>query len=256
MPHSFVTDFSRLTTIMIYPNEFVHYKNTNFEHKNGLQVFPEENAPKAKIEPNKWCPFCKECIHGLQYIRNPESRRCVRFIWFLIILIACLGCICLYIRVAHLTEEQPLVTVVETAHLPIYKIEFPAVAVCPYNHVNWIRYRAAEEKYLPHDPPKEIREAFYDVLVAMENVTFTHLTPLERLIKRSSLPPVVRNISLHDLSQSMAYRCNEIFVWCIFDGTEYDCCKLFIRERTDQGICLVFNSLITKESRMKKVRER
>uniref|UniRef100_A0A1I8MKQ6 Pickpocket protein 19 n=1 Tax=Musca domestica TaxID=7370 RepID=A0A1I8MKQ6_MUSDO len=129
------------------------------------------------------------------------------------------------------------------------------LAVCPYNHVNWIRYRAAEEKYLPHDPPKEIREAFYDVLVAMENVTFTHLTPLERLIKRSSLPPVVRNISLHDLSQSMAYRCNEIFVWCIFDGTEYDCCKLFIRERTDQGICLVFNSLITKESRMKKLKD-
>ncbi|XP_073821493.1 pickpocket protein 19-like [Musca autumnalis] len=161
----------------------------------------------------------------------------------------------MYFMVTTLRDEQPLVTVVETAHLPIYAIEFPSVALCPYNHINWIRYEAAKEKFLPHNPSNETQKAFYDLLVAMENMTFTYLSSVGKLLKRQPLPQVVNDISLNHLAQFMAFRCNEIFVWCSFDGTEYDCCKLFVRERTDQGVCLVFNSLISVESRIKKLKD-
>ncbi|XP_058980199.1 pickpocket protein 19-like [Musca domestica] len=155
--------------------------------------------------------------------------------------------------VFRLREEQPLVTVVETAHLPIYAIRFPALAVCPFNHINWIRYHAAERKYLPRNATKEMREAFYHLLVAMEHVAFDYLTPIGKLLKRGPLPPVISDIPLYDLSLYMAFRCNEVFVWCEFDTTKYDCCKLFIRERTDMGVCLVFNSLVSEESKVKKI---
>ncbi|XP_073821515.1 pickpocket protein 19-like [Musca autumnalis] len=154
------------------------------------------------------------------------------------------------IMVMRLREEQPLVTVVENAHLPIYTIHFPALAVCPFNKINWLRYGAAEEKYLPKNATQEERDTFYHLLIAMEHMTFSYLMPLNEFVKRRSLPPLLRDIPLYDVAQFMSFRCNELFVWCEFDSSKYDCCKIFIRERTDMGICLVFNSLVSEDSKI------
>ncbi|XP_058980205.1 pickpocket protein 19-like [Musca domestica] len=239
---------------MIYLKELAHYKNTNFEHPHGLQIF--NKGVKTQHKTKSWfekfknqTPFCGECIAGIQHVWKPDTRTPIRIFWIIVIIAATIGCILMLLMVFRLRKEQPLATVVETAHLPIYAIRFPALALCPYNHINWLRYHAAEERYLPKNSTKEIRESFYHLLVAMEHVAFTHLIPIGEFLKRGTPPQVIRNIPLHDLAQFMAYRCNEVFVWCEFDTTRYDCCKIFIRERTELGVCLVFNSLVSEDSK-------
>uniref|UniRef100_A0A1I8PJ90 Pickpocket protein 19 n=1 Tax=Stomoxys calcitrans TaxID=35570 RepID=A0A1I8PJ90_STOCA len=243
---------------MIYPNELVRYKNTNFEHPKGLQIFSAflSQSRRHKRKPNlpkKNPSICKECFHGIQYIWEPGARWSVRIFWCLVLVIAFAGCITMYTMLTQRHHDQVLVTIVDTPRLPIYEIPFPAVALCPFNHINWIRLKAAEEKFLPHNATEEMHKAFYELLVALDNVNLSLLVNLANFVSRISTPTVVQNIVLQDLLQFMAFRCNEVFTACRFDETEMDCCKIFVREHTEKGVCLVFNSLLSEESRIKQL---
>lgn len=198
--------------------------------------------------------FCGNSIHGINYIWAPGTRPAVRMFWLLIVAAAVAGSITMYITIAYRHREKLLITVVETSRLPVYTISFPAVAVCPMNHVSWIRHKSAEEKFLPNNAGENVKKAFHDLLAVMERLTFTGLDAIEILLRAENIPRSVQNIVLYDLAQYMAIRCNELFLWCVFDETDLDCCKIFVAERTERGICLVFNSLVSEESKMKKVR--
>ncbi|XP_061394357.1 pickpocket protein 19-like [Musca vetustissima] len=248
---------------MFYPNELAYFKKTNFKHPNGLLTFNEAAVHHTNPRrPQKYfknrvlqrlLQFCKNSIHGVNHIFEPRERPAVRLFWLLVVVAALIGCIVLYIDVTKRHGEEVLVTVVETSHLPIHKISFPAVAVCPFNHINWMRYKAAEEKFLPRYTAKEAKSAFYNLMVLMERITFSRLDPIKEFLNTKKVPWSVRNIVLSEVAKYMALRCDEIFRWCSYDETQHDCCKIFVPEYTEKGVCLVFNSVISKESKIKKL---
>ncbi|XP_075163760.1 pickpocket protein 19-like [Haematobia irritans] len=235
------SDTANAACIMFYPNELVRYKNTNFEHPKGLQTFnvtlvsTQRKANKTK-STRKLPTFCKECFDGIQYIWEPGIPRPIRIFWLLILIIGFAGCITMYTMLTKRHRDQVLVTIVDTPRLPVYSIPFPAVALCPFNHINWIRHKAAEEKFLPLNATDEMRKIFHDLLVATENMGFSLLNNLGDFTKLPSIPSAIQNIVLKDLFEFMAFRCNEIFTSCTFDETDYDCCKIFVREHTEKGL--------------------
>ncbi|XP_019893825.2 pickpocket protein 19-like [Musca domestica] len=248
---------------MYYPNELAHFKITNFKHPDGLLIFkdqPTTTAPeilaKKQVEirlTQRLLKFCQHTIHGVNHIWEPRTKPAVRIFWCLVVTTALIGCIILYNTVTQRHREGILVTVVESSHLPIHTIRFPAVAVCPLNHVNWMRYHAAETRFLPRYSAKEAKTAFYNLVILLERMTFTRLNHVEEFLKIKKVPRSVRNIELSEVAKFMSLRCDEIFSWCVFDKTQMDCCKIFVPEYTGRGECLVFNSVISKESRIKKV---
>ncbi|XP_073821510.1 pickpocket protein 19-like [Musca autumnalis] len=252
---------------MFYPNELASFKKTNFKHPKGLLIFnealPQAPVPQTTPENDKHVEkkiiqrifkFCLNSIHGLNHIWQPGVRPAVRIFWCLLVTTAIIGCLILYIVVSQRHREQILVTVVETSHLPIHSIHFPAVAVCPFNHINWMRYQAAEERFLPRkNANSDARKVFYNLTVLLESMTFTGLGPIKDFLNAKRIPRSVQNLVISDVAQFLAFRCDEIFRWCIYDKTEQDCCKIFVSENTERGICLVFNSDISKESRIKKL---
>lgn len=242
---------------MIYDKELVRYKNTNFRHPKGLLTF-KPSKPKEQQQMQlfdrmmKQIKYFTNSIHGVYYIWDKNLRFMVRFFWLLVVIAALITCALVYVSLASRHNKQQIKTVVETSQLPVYRINFPAVAICPWDHVNWLRYKAAEEKFLPPYPDKQVRAVFYDVLQAIDDMNVSRLDRLV-LLKNHTIPRIIDEISLNELASFMAFRCDELFVKCVFDETVYDCCKIFVAERTEKGICMVFNSMVSDESRKKQV---
>lgn len=247
---------------MIYDKELVRYKNTNFRHPKGLITFKDTHKsimmPREQQDGNYFDCMLKQfvyftnSIHGVSYIWEKDTRFKVRLFWLMVVIAAIITCIIMYQSLASRHSQQHIKTVVETSQMPIYKINFPAVALCPWTHVNWLRYKADEEKFLPPYPDNELRTVFYDVLLALEDMTLVRLDPLISL-RNHTIPKIIDKISVFELIKFMSFRCDELFVECMFDDTPYDCCKIFVAERTEKGFCMVFNSLISEESINKRV---
>lgn len=245
---------------MIYDKELVHYKTTKFPHPKGLQCFraatqnykpPNEvSSFEALLYQSK---FGSNSIHLVNYLWEPQLRYQVRLFWFGIVLLAICGCIVMYSIIYSQHDAQTLRTVVDTSQLPLYNVEFPATAICPMNNVNWLRFKAAEERFLPASASSFVRQVFTDLVEVIDTMSFTHLRPISLLLHRSYIPRQIENINLADLIGFLAIRCDEIFFTCRYDETVYDCCKIFIPERTERGLCFVFNSLVSEESQKKKV---
>lgn len=196
--------------------------------------------------------FAHSTIHGMQNAFE-EEHLWVRYFWLIIVVTAAVGFMGMYSLLGKHHNEQLLVSVVANTQLPVYSIEFPAVAICPWNHVNWMRASTAAERFLPANADRYVRETFRQLLIGMEQMVFGQFETLGALAHRnlSSLS----QLSLTKLASYLAYRCDELFVpkSCVFDETSYDCCQLFVAEHTEKGQCLVFNSLISDESRKKKL---
>lgn len=196
--------------------------------------------------------FAHSTIHGMQNAFE-EEHLWVRYFWLIIVVTAAVGFMGMYSLLGKHHNEQLLVSVVANTQLPVYSIEFPAVAICPWNHVNWMRASTAAERFLPANADRYVRETFRQLLIGMEQMVFGQFETLGALAHRnlSSLS----QLSLTKLASYLAYRCDELFVAksCVFDETSYDCCQLFVAEHTEKGQCLVFNSLISDESRKKKL---
>ena len=70
-------------------------------------------------------------IHGLQYLDNRNHSTCGRVFW---IITVCIALICTSIQVINIWYQwvdDPVVTTLSTISLPVEKIAFPAVTLCP-----------------------------------------------------------------------------------------------------------------------------
>ncbi|KAL7726839.1 hypothetical protein ACLKA6_001907 [Drosophila palustris] len=234
--------------MLLYTKELVAPRS---KFRPGLQRF---DRPSLRMKYGTMLreSFARSTIHGLQNAVG-ESHLWERYFWLIIVVLATSGFLGMYSILEYRHREQVLVSVVATTQFPVFSIEFPAVAVCPWNHVNWLRASTAAERFLSSKADREVRETFRQLLIGMEQLNFGNLQSLGELSQRnlSSL----KHLSLTKLANYLAYRCDELFVpdSCIFDETTYDCCQLFVAEQTSKGQCLVFNSLISEESRKKRV---
>ncbi|XP_068155137.1 pickpocket protein 19-like [Drosophila tropicalis] len=221
---------------------------------------PTPGLGLLKFKKQKYKKFVRHSlahstVHGLQHVFEEEEERHVwlRYFWLIIVASSSIGCFAIYSLLEHRHDEQQLVSIIETTQLPVYSIEFPAVAICPWNHVNWARAQAAALRFLPANPDNDLLQGFHQLLVLMEQANFGSFDKLDELSTRNLTELI--NLSLTKLSSYLAYRCDELFVpdSCIFDETPFDCCKLFVQEHTEKGLCLVFNSMISKNSRQKQL---
>ncbi|TDG48729.1 hypothetical protein AWZ03_004841 [Drosophila navojoa] len=217
----------------------------------GLQRFRTQHL-RQKYEKMLRREFAHSTIHGIQNVIE-EKHIYARYFWLIVVLTATVGLLVIFSMLEHQHSEQQLVSVVETTQYPVYNIQFPAVAICPFNHVNWLRASTAEHRFLPRNADSYTRESFHQLLVQMEQLNFGKFQTLGALSKRNLT--ALANVSLIKLASYLAYRCDELFEpdSCFFDETKYDCCQLFVAEYTEKGVCLVFNSLISEESRKKKL---
>ncbi|XP_017000609.2 pickpocket protein 19 [Drosophila takahashii] len=219
--------------------------------KQGLLRF-RNKPPGPTYRERLRSSFAHSSIPGMQHVFG-ERHLWQRCLWLTVVLGAGLTGFSLYTVLRHRHSEQLLVSLIETTQLPVYHIDFPAVAICPWSHVNWERALPALHRFLPRNPDAELRETFRMLLVVLDLTSFSNFQRAEDLAKKNGTG--LGFLKMKQLMNFLAYRCDELFVSdsCVFDETPYDCCKLFVPEQTEKGQCLVFNSLISEHSRKKQL---
>ncbi|XP_026851223.1 pickpocket protein 19 [Drosophila persimilis] len=217
----------------------------------GLLRF-KQNLLKKKVLNRLTDSLAHSTIHGMQNVFT-ERHFWVRCMWLCIVVGAAVTCFSLYSVLMHRHSEQLLVSLIDTTQMPVYHIDFPAVAICPWNHVNWLRTPAAVLRFLPRHPDAELMETFRQFLLVLEQTTFVNFNKAHNLSKRNLT--ALESLNVRTVINYLSHRCDELFVpdSCVFDETPYDCCKLFVSEQTEKGQCLVFNSLISEHSRKKQL---
>ncbi|XP_016989083.1 pickpocket protein 19 [Drosophila rhopaloa] len=191
-------------------------------------------------------------IHGMQHVSG-ERHLWQRLLWISIALGAGVAGFSMYSVLRLRLSEQLLVSLIDTTQLPVYHIDFPAVAICPWSHVNWQRAPSALIRFLPENPDAHLRETFRHLLVVLDLTSFSNFKRASDMGKEIAIGWTF--FSMKQLMNYLAYRCEELFIpgSCVFDETYYDCCQLFVPEQTEKGQCLVFNSLISDHSRKKQL---
>ncbi|KAI8123237.1 Pickpocket protein 19 [Lucilia cuprina] len=245
---------------MIWHTDFkasVSHKNSSSLKKPPQLAAPEKRDQKLQQENKKfkdllkayWQKYCeKSTIHGVRYIYDPTMRGIERLIWSALV-ITCVTLACIsYLILAERYSAQKLQTVVENSQFPVFQIPFPAVAICTHNRVNWEKFEAAKAEFLPPSADKALVEVFTNFVERMETLRFGKFNTFEDMqdINLEALD----SIDVTKLAKFLAIRCEDIMVneTCYWRKMRFQCCSRFIMERTEYGMCLVFNSELSKES--------
>ncbi|XP_073821637.1 pickpocket protein 19-like [Musca autumnalis] len=189
-------------------------------------------------------------IHAVDRIFQRASKPIERFLWSwgLISAIAIFSYVSWHI--VYINTYHPLKTVISDLQCPVFKIPFPEITLCNKNRLNWERYPEAKEKFLlpTHRTPQH-EQVFMEVLNAYDTLQFVKFDNFKNL--STLYPPILlwdlNYINFTLVVELMAWRCHEILSECSWANRSYDCCEIFSARKSQQGLCLAFNSIETKE---------
>lgn len=141
-------------------------------------------------------------------------------------------------------------TTVKTSKYPVYYVDFPAIAICNRNLVNWEKIGEAEKRFLPKEYSKELSKNFRKFVGYLSNFRFDNLRLMRSVIDLDLYE--FDHINITSLLEFLSFNCEDILRNCLWIHEHYDCCQWFVKEKTEKGFCLVFNSLISDQSKEKK----
>lgn len=151
------------------------------------------------------------------------------------------------------TGSDNIQTTVQTSKYPVFHVNFPSIALCNENLINWEKISQAEEIFLPNNYSKALSRNFREFVGYLSSFRFDNLDDLH-WISRINLEEL-QNINITDLIDFLSFDCEDILANCLWIHNKHDCCRWFVKERTEKGFCLVFNSLITETSKQKIILE-
>ena len=70
-------------------------------------------------------------IHGISYLAGDDVSGVERLLWTIVVLFAIVLTTFQVVTLYNDWQDQPVITTLDTAALPIEEIEFPAVTICP-----------------------------------------------------------------------------------------------------------------------------
>lgn len=152
------------------------------------------------------------------------------------------------------TGKNNIQTIVKTSKYPVFYLNFPSIALCNKNLINWEKINEAENIFLPGNFSKSLSINFRKFVGYLSNFRFDNLHDFEG-ISTLNLKEL-QDINITELIDFLSFQCEDLLGnHCLWLHKQYDCCQWFVKERTEKGFCLVFNSLITESSRQKLILE-
>ncbi|ALC46191.1 ppk20 [Drosophila busckii] len=201
--------------------------------------------------------YCdRSTIHCVRYLYDPRLHNVERLIWCVLLVISVTLCCSFFMLLSERYNAQKLQTVIEDPQYPVFYVEFPAVAVCTENRINWSKLEAAKTQFLPVNASEELVTTFTELIILLETLRFNsfenNMSELEDLNLEA-----LDFINLIDLVHFMALRCEDILLpgSCTWNFKQFKCCDYFMLEKTEYGLCLVYNSETSFASQAIKQRE-
>lgn len=150
---------------------------------------------------------------------------------------------------------QKLQTVIDDPQYPVFFVQFPAVGVCTDNRINWSKLDEAKAQYLPANSSDELVEGFIKLVTYMETLRFDNFKYSNSELDDQNFE-ALEFVNISSLAKFLALRCEDIIVSssCMWRQSNFNCCEYFVLEKTEYGLCLVFNSELSEQSVLLKKR--
>ncbi|XP_028895521.2 pickpocket protein 19-like [Zeugodacus cucurbitae] len=181
-------------------------------------------------------------VHGLKRMLTNGTGRVERALWALCVVSA--FCLLIYFskHLAHRFTHSEFKTTIYSTNYPIYKVPFPEVTICNKNRLNWARLDQVKQKFLwPAHHNTSYEQLFVEIVGMYDTFTFGRFDLFGNLMGK---PIVELNyINFTEVARRMTWRCEELLTDCVWRGHPMNCCDIFIRRRSNLGICMAFNSV-------------
>ncbi|XP_039442696.1 pickpocket protein 28-like [Culex pipiens pallens] len=182
--------------------------------------------------------FCRESsIHGFKYLMGSHRALIEKIWWFAVTCISLYGCGSLIHNVFQKWQMDPVIVSFATKPVPVFRIPFPSVTICPEIKVKMDRLNFTQiySEVIEGTLKEQMDGERVGKLLAMLQVcdfvlyeVFTNETFDDDCVK---------------LLQQMKIPQNEVFLYCQWRDENVDCSEKFRPTLTEKGICYTFNSL-------------
>ncbi|KAH8272146.1 hypothetical protein KR018_003547 [Drosophila ironensis] len=186
-------------------------------------------------------------IHGLDRLLSSGVSRWERFVWLCTFVTAFLGAVYVCLILSARYNEAHFQTVVDSTRFPVYRIPFPVITICNRNRLNWNRLSQAKAMFMKNVTDDTQLSLFESIIGCFDEVFFGHFQPFERL--RNQPTELLNYINFTQVVDFMTWRCDELLTECLWRNYVYNCCDIFSKRRSKNGLCWAFNSLETEEGR-------
>ncbi|EDV92699.1 GH18687 [Drosophila grimshawi] len=201
--------------------------------------------------------YCeRSTIHCVRYLYDPRLHNVERLIWSVLLIVSVTLCCSFYLLLSERFGAQKLQTVIENPQYPVFYVHFPAVGVCTDNRINWSKVDAAKAQFLPANSSEELVEGFTKLIAYLETLRFDNFKYSVSELEDQNLE-ALDFINLSSLVHFLTLGCEDILVSgsCMWRQTVFNCCDYFVLEKTEYGLCLVFNSELSDQSHEIRKRE-
>ncbi|XP_033149909.1 pickpocket protein 19 [Drosophila busckii] len=217
-------------------------------------------------------------VHGIRYLTDRKLHRYERlvaqlrlvmfdlsvlrsrFMWLLILLTTIVCATLVYVDLTELYYSVRTQTIIEDSMRPTFVLSFPSVALCPTNRINYFKLQQeAPERFLGANVSAELREVFIRFFVGLSAAHFDKLQALNSFFKNETLAARLSELDGLDMEAVLEFLmldCQDIFQECQWRNKPQNCCEIFELQRTEAGICWVFNSLTSPEMKKKSAEDK
>lgn len=203
------------------------------------------NQRKPGYLKKKFVEFCRRTdFHGFKYVAMQDLTLLERCFWAVSILMSLIFASYFVITAYKWYARNPIITVIESTHGPIWEVPFPAVTICDLNLISREAARDfAEDVELPeHLTADEIYD--YIRLSPVLLLSATEITEQE-YAKLDALQQVIEinNMTAKDFFDMVApaRSCSDLIERCMWKNTVYRCELLFKQVFTQFSRCCIFN---------------
>ncbi|KAH8338593.1 hypothetical protein KR059_011747 [Drosophila kikkawai] len=249
---------------MLYPLELPRPRrpiNRDYGGKTGLIQTPQRDDRRG---PGKimriMLPYLKDyaaesSVHGIRYLAEPKMKNFERIIWLLILVTTSIGAIVVYVDLNALYQSVRIQTTIKNTMLPIFRVPFPSIALCPRNRMNWrILENGAAEHFLGANASEVQKDVFIRFFTVAADPHLARLAELSNFFQNETLTAnlhLLDGVDLAKVYEYIQFRCQDIMHACRWRGNPVNCCEVFELQFTESGLCYVFNTAISPASRQR-----
>ncbi|KAH8416701.1 hypothetical protein KR222_007505 [Zaprionus bogoriensis] len=245
---------------MYYPQELYPRPRPRI-HESGL-LMPQKLAQRNSTSKflGRMLPYFKEycacsSVHGVRYLTEPKMRHFERLTWLLILIGTCICATIVYVDLSELYTSNPIHTTIDNSMQPVFYVPFPSVGICLRNRVNLQRLEnEASDFFLGVNATPERKDIFKRFVTAVSDVHFDDFRSLASFFGNSTLAAGVGqldDLNIRTILEYVHVGCSEVFLECTWRTRPRNCCEIFEVQRTELGICWVFNSAVSEKMRQR-----
>ncbi|KAH8271456.1 hypothetical protein KR018_011882 [Drosophila ironensis] len=199
-------------------------------------------------------------MHGIRYLTEPKLKPFERIIWLLILVATTIGAIVVYVDLNNLYQTIRIQTTIQNTMLPIFRVPFPSIGLCPRNRMNWVVLEnEAPYHFLGPNVSEAQKDLFIRFFQAASDPHLSRLEEMSKFFKNASLTAdlhLLNDLDLMEVFRYLQFKCEHLFSACRWRGNPVNCCDIFELQFTESGLCFVFNSNISPASRKRAMEDK